>query len=269
MNQSANPILTEFNIDDGSFVTGSLASRVADKLLLKIRNDALAPSTRLPSEHAMAQHFNVSRTVMREAIGFLKADGILISRKGSGIYVAQPGGLGSAKEDRLTDLAVQSLLNLIEVRRGVEAETTALAAIRRTPGQLAEIEHAMRKIEDAVAAGFDGAEEDMRFHLCIAEATGNTYWVKLVEMFSQPARSAAKVTRANEARRIDFGSQVREEHEKITSAIALGDPELARTAAWEHMAKLAERVRLADREFWHSAEGNFARNMVNEPSANC
>ena len=248
--------------DDGGFATGTLGSRVAGKLRRKIRDDSLAAGTRLPSEQAMALHFGVSRSVVREAIALLKDDGILSTRKGSGAFVLQADG---AREDEQTQQSVQSLLNLIEVRRGLEAETAALAALRRTPGQLADIEHALRGIEAAVAAGVSGVEEDVRFHLSIAEATGNPYWVKFVEMFAHPMRSAVKVTRANEARRTDFSFQVRLEHEKIVSAIAAGDPELARAAATEHMVHAAERVRQADREFWRGDGGELARSLARDP----
>jgi GntR family transcriptional regulator, transcriptional repressor for pyruvate dehydrogenase complex len=246
----------------GGFVTGSLASRVAEQLVGKIRSEDLAPGARLPSEQAMAQLFGVSRTVIREAIALLKVDGLLETRKGSGAFVCRPEVAHVMRSDRLTDESIQSLLNVIEVRRGIEAETAALAAVRRSPGQLAEIEYALRRIEEAVAAGEDGVEEDARFHQCIAAATGNPYWVRFVEMFSQPIRSAVKVTRANEARRDDFARQVRAEHEKICAAIAASDPAQARVAATEHMEHAAERVRLADRDFWRSEGGELARRLA-------
>jgi DNA-binding FadR family transcriptional regulator len=213
----------------------------------------------------MATHFGVSRSVVREAIALLKDEGILNTRKGSGAFICSFDDAQIDKQDVQTEQSVQSLLNLIEVRRGLEAETAALAALRRTPGQLAEIEHALRRIEEAVASGVSGVEEDVRFHLCIAEATGNPYWVKFVEMFAQPTRSAVKVTRANEARSADFSKQVREEHEAVVSAIAAGDPEAARAAATEHMVRAAERVRQADRDFWRGAGGELARNLARDP----
>jgi DNA-binding FadR family transcriptional regulator len=250
--------------DAGGFVTGTLGSRVARKLRLKIQEDGLAPGTRLPSEQAMALHFGVSRSVVREAIAALKDEGILSTRKGSGAFIVQPDSPNGAREDEQTQQSVQSLLNLIEVRRGFEAETAALAAQRRTPGQLADIEHALLAIEEAVAAGVSGVEEDVRFHLSIAEATGNPYWVNFIEMCAQPLRAAVKVTRANEARRADFSSQVRLEHEKIVRAIAAGDPEAARTAAAEHMVHAAERVRQADRDFWRGDGGELARSLARD-----
>lgn len=257
MNQTITLPPAAAETSDG-FQAGTLGARVAARLLQKIRADGLAPGTRLPSEQAMAQHFGVSRTVVREAISLLKAEGLLSTRKGSGAFVCQaPAEPG---DDAQTAQSVQSLLNLIEVRRGLESETAALAAVRRTPAQLATIEHALRRIEDAVAAGGSGVEEDVAFHLSIAEATGNPYWVKFVAMFAQPIRSAVNVTRANEARRSDFSSQVRQEHEKIVHAIAASDPAQARAAAAEHMAQAAARVRQADREFWKGDGGELVRN---------
>ncbi|HSD61264.1 MAG TPA: FadR/GntR family transcriptional regulator [Burkholderiales bacterium] len=244
------------------FPTGNLASRVAELLLNKIRSDGLEAGTKLPSESAMARHFGVSRTVIREAIAALKGDGLLETRKGSGTYVRDVAQIRAQGADLVTEASIQSLLNLIEVRRGMEAESAALAALRRTPAQLAEIEHSLRRLEAAVAAGSDGVEEDTRFHQSIAAATGNPYWVRLVEMFAQPIRSAIRVTRANEARRDDFARQVQAEHQRIVDAIATGDPDLARSAAAIHMEQAAQRVRAADREFWRGEGGEYARQLT-------
>src|ERR1700744_6063721 len=101
-----------------SFMPGTLGERVADRLLQKSRSEGLAPGTRLPSEHAMASHFGVSRTVVREAIALLKADGLLTTRKGSGAFVCDSGVPHAAMGDPLIERSVQSLLNLTEVRRG-------------------------------------------------------------------------------------------------------------------------------------------------------
>jgi DNA-binding FadR family transcriptional regulator len=250
-----------------SFQTGTLGARVAEQLLNKIRQDGLAPGTRLPSEQAMAQHFGVSRTVVRDAIGLLKADGLLETRKGSGAFVCQNDAAPAFRADSMRAQSIQSLLNIIEVREGMEAEIAALAAVRRTPGQLADIEHALRKLEEAVAAGSDGVEEDASFHQCIAMATGNPAWVRLVDMFAEPIRSAVKVTRANEARREDFTRQVQDEHEQLVLAIAARDPEQARAAAKTHMQHAAKRVREADREFWRGKGGELAQRLSEDAAS--
>jgi DNA-binding FadR family transcriptional regulator len=257
MNRTNAPLA---GADQGSFQSGTLGSRVAERLLAKIREEGLQPGTRLPSEQNMAEHFGVSRTVIRDAIALLRAEGLLETRKGSGAFIRR---LASSTPDPLTQQSIQSLLNLIEVREGIEAETAALAAVRRTPGQLADIEHALHRLEEAVAAGLDGVEEDAKLHQCIAVATGNPTWVRFVEMFAEPIRSAVKVTRANEARREDLTRQVQDEHTRIVSAIAARDPDAARAAARAHMEQAAQRVREADREFWRGQGGELARRLVN------
>ncbi len=241
-----------------SFVTGSLASRVAALLRRKIRD--LAPGTRLPSEKAMATHFGVSRTVTRESIALLRADGLLETRKGSGTYLLDQMVADDTASNRLTDGSIQALLNLIEVRRSFEAETARLAAIRRSPGQLAEIQHSLRRLAEAVAVGADGVDEDARFHRSIAAATGNTYWVRFSDMFAHQIHTAVTVTRAND-RRENLVRRVMREHQKIHDAIAAGDAAAAQEAAAEHMVRAAERVRAADLDFWQNEGGLVIRGI--------
>ncbi len=236
--------------DGRAFEAGTLASRVAEKLLKKIGVEELAPGTRLPSEQAMARHFGVSRTVIREAIALLKADDLLETRKGSGTFIRQPEVGQLPRWERLPADSVQSLLNLIEIRRAIEAEMAALAALRRTPAQLVEIDYALRRIERAVSTGSDAVEEDVQFHRCIAAATGNSYWMRFLEIYSLEIHSVVKATRGIEARQAEYAIKDRAEHEKIASAIASGDVELARAAAAEHMEQCAKRVREADHDFW-------------------
>ena len=154
-----------------------------------------------------------------------------------------------------------NLLSLIEVRRGIEAEIAALAAVRHSKAQIREIREALSQIEKSVAAGGDGVEEDVRFHLAIARATGNAHWVTLIEMFAPQLKVAVSVTRANEARRDDYAQCVRDEHEKIVAAISAGDAAAARAAAIEHMGQAAERVSTADHEFWVRGGGVRARRL--------
>ena len=251
------------DLDSGVMAGASLSARVAHVLLHKIQDENLPAGARLPTENAMAQHFGVSRTVIREAIMTLKAEGMVETRQGLGAFVRRPANDESAFHvDPLTRESVGNLLGLIEVRRGIESEVAALAAARREERQITQIREALRQIDVAAAAGGDGVEEDVRFHLAIARATGNPYWVKLIEMFAQQIKAAVTVTRANEARRIDFAHDVRGEHEKIVAAIAAGNPAAARDAATEHMERAAERVSAADHEFWAREGGEYARRLA-------
>ncbi len=239
----------------------SLSARVAEVVLAKIRDGELAAKSRLPSEEALGKHFGVSRTVIREAMATLRAEGAITTRHGIGAFVRGNEAANAAAVDVPTRLSIESLLNLIEVRRGLEAETAALAATRRSEEQLAVLRTAQERITQATTQGSDGVEEDVSFHLAIARATGNPYWVALVESYAQQILKAVRVTRANEARRVDFARQVSLEHERIFEAIAARDAAKARKAAAAHMEHAARRGTAADRDFWQAEGGDLARGL--------
>jgi DNA-binding FadR family transcriptional regulator len=242
----------------------TLAGRVAAVLLQKIREGGLSPGARLPTEHVMAQRFGVSRTVIREAIVTLKAEGLVETRQGSGAFVRRPVVRSAFSIDAFTSESVHHLLRMIEVRRAIDSETAALAAVRRDAQQIDEIRRAMAAIDTAVSAGGDGVREDVEFHLCIARATGNPYWVKLMEMFAPQLRAAVSVTRANEARRKDFAQAVKVEHQRLVDAIIAGNAATARAAAADHMERASERVATADHDFWASEGKEHAQLLVRE-----
>ena len=69
---------------------GNLAEQVVARLSADIRGGRLAPGARLPTEQALTSSLGVSRTVVREAVAALRADGLVVTRRGSGAYVAEP-----------------------------------------------------------------------------------------------------------------------------------------------------------------------------------
>ena len=146
---------------------------------------------------------------------------------------------------KIDDSVIESregLLQIVELRRAIESETAALAAQRRSKVQLAEIEVAFRAIDAEVAAGGDGVAADVAFHRAIAQATRNPYFLKTLEFLTQYLTSGTRMTRANEARRIEFMRQVREEHSVIVEAIRRRDAVAARNAAATHMFNVAKRL---------------------------
>jgi GntR family transcriptional repressor for pyruvate dehydrogenase complex len=150
---------------------------------------------------------------------------------------------------KIEDSVVESreaVLQIVELRRAIESEAAALAAQHRSSSQLAEIETAFDAIDAEVAAGGDGVVPDVSFHRAIAHATGNPYFLKTLEFLSQYLTGATRMTRANEARRIEFMRQVREEHSVIIEAIRRRDAMAARNAAAAHMFNAARRLGTAE-----------------------
>lgn len=244
----------------------TLADQLTDKLSYEIRRGAYPVNARLPTERAMTMQYGVSRTVIREVISRLKSAGLVDTRQGSGTVVLDPA---SSDVFRLGDPDVdpaRGVLRVIELRRGLEGEMAALAAERRTDLDMQRINVAVAAIDDAVARGGDGVEEDLAFHLAIAHATGNPHYPELLGLLTRALKDAIRVTRGNEARQELLADQVRHEHEAIRSAIECRDVAAAHAAALAHMTATEARIRNVDAEYWQgesrAAAGRLARTKL-------
>jgi len=226
-----------------------LSDQVAHALVSEVRQGHLMPGTKLPSEAGLVQRFQVSRTVVREALSRLKSLGLIDSRQGSGVYVrsAVPAALNF---DARSTASLEAVVQMAELRRALESEVAALAAQRRKAADIRRLRRALLAVDAAVLAGLDGRDEDVEFHRTIAGAAGNPYLSSTLDFLGQFLHGATRVTRANEARRTDFARQVRDEHAALTRAIEAGDPAAARRAAARHMDNAIARIQKADPTFW-------------------
>ncbi len=238
-----------------------LADQVADALEAEIRGGRLAPGARLPTEVALATQFAVSRTVVREAVSRLKSLGMVDSRQGSGVYV-RAAGTEPLRFEAAHLASRDAVVQMAELRRPLESEVAALAAERRTPQDLARIRAAIGALDEAVAAGQGGAEQDLAFHLAVAEAAHNPFLIGTLQYLHGLLQGAIRVTRANEARRDDFAREVAREHERIAQAIEAGDPVAAREAAKAHMDNAIRRIGQADPAFWRQEGARLAQPLV-------
>lgn len=232
----------------------SLADRVAAILTDEIRSGRWEVGTKLPTEVRLVEELGVSRTVVREAISRLRNAGLVEPRQGSGVFVLKPNtaplDLSVDDSSGHTPETKIKVLQIVEVRRGVEAEAAGLAAERATEDDLAAIRQALVRLDEAVEAGGDGVEEDLALHRAIADASGNPVLGATVRYLGEVLRTGIRVTRANEARRDDFIQEVRDEHAAIVAAICSSNRKAARAAAREHMRQAARRLQDADDRFW-------------------
>ncbi|MFI6090436.1 FadR/GntR family transcriptional regulator [Streptomyces sp. NPDC051218] len=226
-----------------------LADRVAAILSEEIESGRLAEGDKLPTEVELVKQLGVSRTVIREAVSRLRNAGLVEPRQGRGVFVMP-------RRTRPLDLEAEAsgtkskVLQIVEVRRAMEGEAASLAATRSTPDDVTRMRRSLAAIDEAVAAGGDGVEEDLAFHQSIAESTGNPVMVSTVRYLGEVMRGGIRVTRANEARRDDFIEAVRVEHHAILAAIESGDAGAARSAVRRHMKHAASRLQDADEGFW-------------------
>lgn len=239
-----------------------LSEQVAQLLAAQVRDGAMPPGARLPTEAQLVAQLHVSRTVVREAVARLKSLGLVTSRQGSGVYVNEHAGFTPLSFDARHTSSLTAVKQMVELRRALESEVAALAAQRRTQAALRRIRQAVRALDKAVATGGDGVEEDVLFHRSIADAAGNPFLMDTLDYLAQFLRGATRVTRANEARRADFADQVKHEHAAIVQAIEAGDAQLARAVAGRHMDNALLRIESADPGFWRQQGAKLARPLV-------
>lgn len=246
-------------------ITGNktLADQVTESLTSRILAKDF-PDSQLPSEQAMAEGFGVSRTVIREAVSRLKAEGLIDTRQGRGAFVRNDRLDVPFRIDLNSKDLLGSLLHIIELRRGLDAEIAYLAATRRKRDQMFAIRRALGEIEKASKAGRDAAAEDLAFHLSIARATGNPLFLELLTFLNQFLYIGIRVTRANEDKRVEFSEQTRVEHMAIADAIERRDPDAAATAAKIHMINAAVRIKSADADFWTVELRHLAQSLDKE-----
>lgn len=239
----------------------SLSNQVAEVLAAEIRSGRLAMEMKLPTEAALANQFSVSRTVVREAVSRLKSLGLLDSRQGSGIFV-KSAGFAPLNFDVKYAASKQAVVQMVEVRRALEAEVAGMAASRRTQSDIRNIRKSIAALEQSVQAGGDGVDEDVKFHRAIADAARNPFLIGTLEYLGQFMRGVTRVTRANEATRTDFARQVQEEHGMIFRAIEAGDASAARKAAARHMDNAIKRIEKADPAFWQQSGVKLAQPLI-------
>ena len=228
--------------DLGHLGRETLSDRLAGLLSKQIAAGELAPGDRLPTEAQLSAAHGVSRSVVREAVHRIKSRGLLQSRQGSGVFVSAPAKHRPLEFDPAVLESIDAVVHVVEVRRVLEGEMAALAATRASRSQVAGLRRALAAIDAAAEAGQDGVAEDLAFHRAIGQATGNPQFSHLLAFLEQYLREGMRITRGNEARRLDFMEAVRKEHRMILDAIAAGDAAGARRAATRHLVHSQRRL---------------------------
>src|SRR6187551_1756586 len=126
-----------------------LTAELVARLTADITSGKLAPGSRLPTEQEMIAATGVSRTVIREAVAALRADRLVVTRQGVGAFVAEnvrrPFRVDFDEHSSLRDV-----LNVMELRTGVEVEAAGLAAERASAGQIKKIGERFAAIDASI-----------------------------------------------------------------------------------------------------------------------
>ena len=219
----------------------TLTHRVTEQVEQLILDDLLRPGDRLPAERDLAERFQVSRTVIREAMRSLAARGLVEVRQGKGTTVSAPS-VESLKQPLALLLRTNERdldhKKILEVRRTLEIEIAALAAERRTSSDLDALEHILEDRSSTKSSREEFVEWDVAFHSALARATHN-------ELFSLLLESVATVMR--KVREIGFDVPGTPEraykfHRRILDQVAAGNAASARRAMQEHLIESEQTI---------------------------
>ena len=216
--------------------------RVVAALKDRILSGDLSPGSKLPSESRLIADYEVSRTVAREAVSRLQAEGLVETFQGRGSFVLS---VPPASTFTLESAAIRNhsdVLAMIDFRIGIECEATALAAARITPRTGLEITDALDAL--VVTHPERAVQEDFAFHRAIAGATGNRFYVDLIDALG-PMMIMLQRTRLDPGKSDTDGTQfdrLQREHEAVASAVLAGDVETARAAMRVHLGNTRRRL---------------------------
>jgi DNA-binding FadR family transcriptional regulator len=222
-----------------------LSRRLFEQLAEEIKSGRLAPGARLPTEHALTRAARVSRTVVREAVAALRAEGLVVTRQGVGAFVSAEPQRAPFRIEPERMQSLDDILGVMELRLGVEIESAGLAAERATKAQVRLILNALNSIEEASDAGRSAVDEDLEFHRAIAEATGNPEFPRFLQFIGRhliPRRTVSGLPERMGGERA-YLALIQEEHRRIYHAIEGADARGAREAMRRHLTRSLGRYR--------------------------
>jgi DNA-binding FadR family transcriptional regulator len=223
-----------------------LVNEVMESLASSIREGLIKPGDKLPTESEIVARFDVSRTVVREAISRLQANRLVETRHGVGTFALAP--TQDHGNFRITDVdfdTVSDVIALLELRISLETEAAGLAAQRRTEHNLVAMQDMLNAFAGAIEAESDAVPSDFQFHMEVARATGNRHFADLMNYLGTMIIPRARVNTPNRAPegRLLYLRRVHGEHESIFSAIRNQDTDAARAAMRTHLANSKDRLK--------------------------
>jgi len=220
---------------------GKLGDRVYEYILSQIMTGDFAVAARLPAESELAERLAVSRPIVREALGRLRDDGLVESRRGSGSYVLRRPAPDVRSFAPISSIA--DIQRCFVFRIAVEGEIAALAAKMRDEDGLLRLRHAFNALEIVSEQGRLGVEEDIAFHRAVAETTGNHFFVTTLNGLHEQIATGISLNRnlsLIQPRLRLLTVQI--EHRAILDAIESGDETGARRSMQTHLESARRRV---------------------------
>jgi GntR family transcriptional repressor for pyruvate dehydrogenase complex len=212
---------------------------VAERLTDEISSRVLAPGDLLPPERELVAAFGVGRSSVREALRMLESRGLIESNGAGTFAVARLSNPLDHSLNLLLEAEEMDVGELFEVRRILEGESAALAAARRTREHLDRMGGAVEAMIEGLGSENAFIDADLRFHMTVAEASGNRvarYLMQAIRGLLQRALSSVYHVPGSPDRAIEM-------HQLILEAIRDRRPDVARARMHEHVESVERDIR--------------------------
>ncbi|MDR5775827.1 MULTISPECIES: FadR/GntR family transcriptional regulator [unclassified Caballeronia] len=219
-----------------------LADRIYSDILNSIMEGEFKEGDRLLTEHALAERFATSRPTVREALARLRADGIIVTRRGSGTTVGRrpdPDVRRFAPLETLSDIR-----RCYEFRVVTEAGAAELAALKADDDDIRAIEAAWEQLERVVEAQEGiGAKDDFAFHLAVAKASKNQFFITVLSFIEEQIVFSMNLSRnLSLVKTVERQRLVQREHRDVLDAIRARDSSRAGDAMKSHLENALNRM---------------------------
>jgi DNA-binding FadR family transcriptional regulator len=222
----------------------TLTAQVVKAVSERIAQGVYKRGEKLPTEQDFIEEFGISRTVVREAIANLRANGLVTTHQGVGAFVLSDTGVRPFRIDETSLGLVEEIVGVLELRIAIETEAAGLTAVRRTPEDLARIVGAHDEMRRAIESGSDSVQADLAFHRAIAQATRNQHFLQIFNYLGEMLipRTRLKTHLVDASSQQAYLSRVSLEHEQIVLAIRDQDTDSARAAMRLHLSSSRNRL---------------------------
>ncbi len=189
---------------------------------------------RLPAERELAKTFAVSRPTIREAILSLTMAGMLQVRNNSGAYV-----IGRQEAPEVHKLEGFGPFENLEARQLIEPQIAAIAAQRASDTMLAQLSESLAMMRREHAEGREADASDHRFHMILAEATGNGALVSISDsLWRAQSESGIWQEIHSHMRMEDYRPRWLKDHEEIFEAVRAKSARKASSAMTHHLSNI-------------------------------
>ena len=222
--------------------SSSLTDSVYEGILAGVVDGGFPVGNRLPSELELCESFGASRPIIREVLARLRAQGIIESRKGSGSYVLRRTTTTVQISEDVASMA--EIEACYDFRISLEGECAYFAALNRDDDDI----DAMTEVVEAFCSAMHdstrgGISDDFQFHLKIAEATHNIFFVNAFQSINSRVHLAIDISRRLTATPLNIRRRTLVgEHRSVLDAIVAGNPAKARREMRRHVTNSKNRV---------------------------